>query len=175
MNFIMQTREMRNGYNNIFNMNFSRVKKSKRSGRVDRGRIEWMREQWRRQPRIKCEKLITMSWSHVGAFLSAALRVIVRLACMTRHHFCYNHFGMRVHTNTHTHLHISFSMSFVLEHTFLLLLFSLAIIIYVRVFFHRLAEWMLSFSFSLSYQQHNDIIYEVNALALSHSFHTIRT
>lgn len=181
MDFIMQTSWNEKWVRQYFQ--YELFKSEIGVARADRERIEWVkereREHWRRQLRIKCEKLITMSWSHVDAFLSAALRVIVRLACMTRHHFCYTHLTVcafiQTHISTYRFSCLLCSSTRFYCYYFLLLSLSLpCIYVCVCVFFLFIVSPNRCFlSLFLSYQGHNDIIYEVNALALSHSLNTI--
>lgn len=64
------------------------------------------------------------SWSHVSAFLSfATLKVIVRLACVTRHHFLL-HQSFGVHSaHTHTRAYKLFHVFFARAHVFIVIIF----------------------------------------------------
>lgn len=107
--------------------------------------------------------LIIRQWKLVFSFLHRA-KVIVRLACMTRHHL----HNTQVYTspcilskhtlNAHTYI---FIVIILLSFTFIILV---AVCVHVACFAvscffaspYRLAKWMLSYS----YQEYNDVIYD---------------
>lgn len=132
-------------------------------------------EQRRRQQRIKCEKLITMRVDHMLAhfFHSLLSKSLYAWPVWRDITFWYtNHLVCTVHTLTQEH--INFSMSFAPEHTFLLLLFSFAIIIarlcicvrrvsscaVVVVGFFIVSPSGCFLSLTHSYWEHNDVIYD---------------
>lgn len=92
--------------------------------------------------KAKCEKLITMSLSHVSAFL---LKVIVRLACDATP-LIHNNFlvlaGYCSRGTMHTRAHSLFHR-FCPAHDFIVIHFPF---VHHYRFFYRLAEWMLAHS-----------------------------